>query len=676
MAVGLVGMAGFLAAATAAGAATGDWERAWGKDVLSTGGDGFTEVCTSAADCKTGATGTGRGGEFDGPQAVAVDGSGNVYVAEASANRIQVFDSAGNFLRTWGRGVDSAGGSGSAEVCAVAADCQTGTAGGQGGEFNYPSGVDVDAAGNVYVVDQVNNRVQKFDANGNFLVAWGRDVLVESPSNVDNGWESCTVAAACKAGVAGDLGGELTGPQRVAVDGDGNVYVTEASFSPANHRIQVFNDGGDFLRALGKDVVVGGVTGSEVCTVAAACKAGVSGTLAGELSYPQGVAVDGSGDVHVAEGVNQRIQVFDVFDVNSTFVRMWGKDVVVGGGTGSEVCTVAAACKAGASGALGGEFASPAGVTVDGSGNVYVADSFNQRVQMFAASGEFSAAWGRDVVTGGVTGFEVCTAPSSCKAGVTGGLGGEFNGPSGVGADGVGNVYVSELSGARVQQFGDTTDPTATLVTPAEGAVYRRGAVVAADFGCDDDPTGFGIDTCVTTPSAVNTSTAGSRNFTVTATDLAGNTTQVTHGYTVVLARPDARIRRGTGALFGNNVYNTTGPRQTRRASVARGGRVTYWISMQNDAVFAERLRLRGAAGTPRFAVVYRSPGGANITSRVRTGIYTTPRLAPGATHNIRAIVTVRRTAPRGSSLARTVRATSTTDGRRSDAVRFITRRR
>ncbi len=144
---------------------------------------------------------------------------------------------------------------------------------------------------------------------------------------------------------------------------------------------------------------------------------------------------------------------------------------------------------------------------------------------------------------------------------------------------------------------------------------------------------------------------------------------------TAAAPRPDGRIRRGAGPLAGNDIYNTTGAGQTRTGSAARGHSVIYYASIQNDAAFAETLRLRGEASTPRFAVVYRNPAGVNITNQVTAGTYTTPNLAPGGTHRVTITVTVRNTPPFTGSLVRTLTATSTTDPTISDTVRFITRR-
>ena len=144
---------------------------------------------------KWGTLGSGDG-QFESPNGVAVDSTGNVYVVEDDINcRIQKFDSAGNFLTKWG-----APGSGN-------------------GEFGQSKGVAVDSTGNVYVADFLNNRIQKFNNVGNFLTKWG------------------TLGA-------GD--GQFDNPGDVAVDSEGNIYVVDEF----NHRIQKFGAPGPIKAVL------------------------------------------------------------------------------------------------------------------------------------------------------------------------------------------------------------------------------------------------------------------------------------------------------------------------------------------------------------------------------------------------------------------------------------------
>jgi DNA-binding beta-propeller fold protein YncE len=365
----------------------------------------------------------------------------------------------GTWERTWGKDVVSGNAETGFEVCTAAASCKGGLTGGLGGEMNVPFGVATDAAGNVYVADQANNRIQKFDSSGVFLRAWGEDVV---SGNAETGFEVCTAAASCKAGAQGGLGGEMTFPLGVASDAAGNVYVAD-SF---NHRIQKFDSSGVFLRAWGKDVDQTGGTGFEVCTAAASCKAGAPGGLGGEMNFPTAVATDAAGNLYLADQNNNRIQKFDS---SGAFLRTWGEDVDQTGGTGFEVCIAAGSCKPGDFGELGGEMSSPASVATDAAGDVYVADLDNNRIQKFDSSGVFLRAWGKDVDQTGGTGFEVCTVAASCKAGATGGLGGDMNLPTGVASDAAGDVYVVDTSNHRIQKFSDPLPPPPAEPTPQPG---------------------------------------------------------------------------------------------------------------------------------------------------------------------------------------------------------------
>jgi hypothetical protein len=201
---------------------------------------------------------------------------------------------------------------------------------------------------------------------------------------------------------------------------------------------------------------------------------------------------------------------------------------------------------------------------------------------------------------------------------------------------------------------------------------------VNADFSCTDEAGGSGIASCVGTVDdgqAIDTATMGQHSFRVTATDVAGNVRVLNRPYTVTAARPDGRIRRGSGTLVGNNIENTTGSGQTRSGSAGRGHSITYYASIQNDAAFAERLLLHGQASTPRFTVAYHNRAGTNITNHVTAGTYTTPDLVTGGTYVVRITVTVRNTAPPNAVVARTLTSISTSDTTRRDTVKFVTSR-
>jgi NHL repeat len=172
------------------------------------------------------------------------------------------------------------------------------------GAFYYPRGVAVAPAGNVYVADTNNNRVQELDAAGNFVLMFGKDVNETTGGNV------CTAASndTCKAGESGEAPATFNGPTAVAVDpGSEDIYVADTF----NQRVQELTPAGEFVLMIGKGV--NETTGGNVCTAASndTCKAGTESSAGepGAFLYPGVVAVGPEHTLYV--GDFQRVQKFD-----------------------------------------------------------------------------------------------------------------------------------------------------------------------------------------------------------------------------------------------------------------------------------------------------------------------------------------------------------------------------
>jgi hypothetical protein len=197
-------------------------------------------------------------------------------------------------------------------------------------------------AGSVYVAEgHPNHRISQFSADGEFIRAWGFDVVASGPGDAGTGFEVCEAADGdvCKAGVAGGAAGQLGNPMGIAIDqSNGFLYVTSVN----NRRVDVFSGSGEFAGAFGWDVDPGGVVGPEVCTTA--CQAaGAAGGDAGRFSFagsaPLSIpAVDPNvpGRIYVPDSGGLRVAEYSTSIVggvlaSASFVKAFGWDVVSSG---------------------------------------------------------------------------------------------------------------------------------------------------------------------------------------------------------------------------------------------------------------------------------------------------------------------------------------------------------
>lgn len=282
---------------------------AWGKDVDATNPSIEYEFClapvgSEADHCKKAATSTGLGGEFAGPEGIAIDQvSGNVYVSERSGRRVQEFSATGTFIRAFGKDVIQSGEPGDTgtgfEICEAAADCQAGVSGAEAGALGEPryltvAPVGAPNAGNVLVADSGNLRVAEYKANGEFVRTFGWDVVEAGPGETGSGFEVCSAAAAdtCKEGSSGAGTGQFgagagsfeNGPTRVAEDKAGRIYTVEPR---VNFRVQRFTLPGNVPTPQGE--------------FAAAALHGTTDSTLVKKDNTTEVAVDDAGGVYVVK---------------------------------------------------------------------------------------------------------------------------------------------------------------------------------------------------------------------------------------------------------------------------------------------------------------------------------------------------------------------------------------
>ena len=278
-------------------------------------------------------------------------------------------------------------------------------------EFKLPFGIVTDASGNVYVGDGGNNRIRKVTAAGvvSTLAGNGNSGFVDGPADV----------------------AQFNNPEGVAVDASGNLFVADF----ANYRVRKISGGG-------------------VTTVAGNGIAGFKegDALAAQFFDPEGIAVDESENLFVAEYGNSRIR------------KIAAGVVTTHAGNGIEGFKDGAATNA--------EFDSPFGVAADASGNIYVGDFRNNRIRKITGSTVVTFAGD------GMDGFK--DGP-----GVTA----QFTRPQGVAVDALGNVYVADRGNHRIRKI--TKDGTVTTIAGDGTPGFKNGTGVNAQFYF---PSGIAVD--------------------------------------------------------------------------------------------------------------------------------------------------------------------------------------
>lgn len=311
-------------------------------------------------------------------------------------------------------------------------------------QFSYPTGVALDAAGNVYVADELNHRIRKVTAAG----------VVTTLAGGTQGFADGTGVAA-----------QFDKPKGVAVDTLGNVYVGDSN----NHRVrkvtaagvvttlagQAYNGFADgtgaaaqFYGPMGLAVDAAGtvyVADAYNYRIRKVSSAGVVTTLAGstqgfvdgngpsaQFAFPSSVALDAAGNVYVADESSHRIRKVTAAGLVTTLA-------------GSGTCGSADGSGAAAS------FCYPNGVAVDSVGNVYVADQYSHRIRKVTAGGVVTTLAGSDT-----WGFAEGTGAAA-----------SFYYPSGVAVDSGGTVFVADRSNSRIREV-----TAGGVVTTLAGGTY------------------------------------------------------------------------------------------------------------------------------------------------------------------------------------------------------------
>ena len=277
--------------------------------------------------------------ELQRPTGLAVDGQGNLYIADTYNLSVRRVDAEGTITTVAGTGVPEFSGDGGPATEAA---------------LQRPSGLALDGQGNLYIADTYNLSVRRVDAEGTITTVAGTG---GGPGSSGDGGPATEAA----------LGFAFA----LAVDGQGNLYIS------------------DFVEHRVRRVDAGGI----ITTVAGTGGPGFSGdggpATEAELNSPAGLALDGQGNLYIADSTNRRVRRVDA---------------------GGIITTVA-------------ELDSPVGLALDGQGNLYIADAYNNRVLRVDAGGTITTVAG---------------------------TGAALQLPTMVALDGQGNLYIADTDNNRV----------------------------------------------------------------------------------------------------------------------------------------------------------------------------------------------------------------------------------
>ena len=352
--------------------------------------DGATGVITTVAG--TGISGfSGDGGpatdaQLNEPFGVAVDASGDLFIADTSNDRVRRVDAATGVITTVvGTGISGFSGDGGPTTDA---------------QLNEPFGVAVDASGDLFIADTSNDRVRRVDAATGVIT---------------------TVAGTGISGFSGDGGpatdAQLNEPFGVAVDASGDLFIADTS----NDRVRRV------------DAATGVIT-----TVAGTGISGFSGdggqATDAQLNDPSGVAVDASGNLFIADTSNDRVRRVD--SATGVITSVAGTGISGFSGDGGP--------------ATDAQLNEPFGVAVDASGNLFIADTSNDRVRRVdGATGVITSVAGT-----GTAGFSGDGGPATDA---------QLNFPVGVAVDASGNLLIADSDNHRIRRVDSATGVITTV---------------------------------------------------------------------------------------------------------------------------------------------------------------------------------------------------------------------
>jgi sugar lactone lactonase YvrE len=388
-------------------AGTGPLTFQWQRDGTNLPKGIITTVAGKSGSGFSGDNGAATNAALNSPVGAGADAAGNLFIADSSNNRIRRVDADGVISTVAGNGNASYSGDGAAATNAA---------------LNNPAGVLVDAKGNLVIADTLNSRVRRVDDSGRIA----------------------TLAGTNSAGSSGDGGAaviaKLYRDSAMAADGAGNLYIADTY----NSRIRKLD--------------VNGI----ITTVAGNGTAGFSGdggsAVSASVNFPFSVAVDGSGNLFIADTRNNRI-------------RRVSRDGIISTVAGRGPSYPGSGLYSGDGGpATNAYLNTPRGVAVDPAGNLFIADAANNRVRAVDAKGVITTVAGKSAT--GFSGDGGAATNASLSV------------PEGIAFDSAGNLLIADTANARIRMvllYGSYSNLSLLHLKPSDSGSYA--VIVTNPFG-------------------------------------------------------------------------------------------------------------------------------------------------------------------------------------------------